>query len=163
MTIRIDSEMDEDIAAGWDESRRPCRSPAARGRSVCRHAPGSRRGSQGQRQRHQSTAIYSRARRLERDAIWARQAARHGASARYRDDLASLRRVVLASRPEVRMATFSTVCTEAVRWIDVGSVAKVKVIDALRRPARPGRSYLQVGLGGAMDWYPVQRAIQFLF
>jgi hypothetical protein len=61
------------------------------------------------------------------------------------------------------MATFSTVCTEAVRWIDVGSVAKVKVIDALRRPARPGRSCLQVGLGGAMDRYPGNEQSSFSF
>jgi putative DNA primase/helicase len=54
------------------------------------------------------------------------------AALRYDDDLASVRRVVTQAPPEKRMAAFTSMSSEFVRWFDVGEFRKPDVLDALR-------------------------------
>jgi putative DNA primase/helicase len=50
---------------------------------------------------------------------------------RYHDDLSSLRQIVAQADPDRRLAAYSSICREAIRWNTVGGLEKVDVVDDL--------------------------------
>ena len=67
----------------------------------------------------------------------------------YREDVASLRRVLAQASAERRPAAFLSGCAEIVRWITVGGLEKPDVMDELR----------EIGLGAGLTEGIIQSAL----